>query len=211
MRCSKSCFLAKLVGMNIPNFLTLLRLAISPLFLMVYIYREKGGMAVQTIPYVLLFLFFISELSDLFDGMIARRYKQVTELGKILDPMADSIARTAAFLAFIAPPVELPIVIAFVMIYRDSVLSTLRTICAFRGYALAARNSGKIKAVIQAAVIFSILLLMIAQQSGAISLEELRWTSALLASIAALYTVLSGVEYIMANWTFITRSVNLSH
>ncbi len=75
--------------------------------------------------------------------------------------MADSIARITSFLAFVQPPVNLSISLVFVFLYRDSVVSTLRTVCALRGYALAARFSGKVKAVIQAIAALLILILMI--------------------------------------------------
>ena len=90
------------------------------------------------LPYVLLFLLGVFELSDAFDGYIARKYNQVSDFGKIFDPMADSIARISVLLTFTQPPVNLPLPLIFVFLYRDSVISTLRTICALKGFALAA-------------------------------------------------------------------------
>ncbi len=191
--------------MSIANYLTLFRLVLSPIFILVYSQAEFFGITAQVLPFILLSLLFISELTDACDGYFARKYNQVTDLGKILDPMADSISRITVFLAFTQPPVNLPILLVFVFLYRDSVVSTLRTICALKGFALAARTSGKIKAVIQAVSAFIILLLMITQSQDYISLDVLQQTSAWVVGIAALYTLCSGVEYIYANRKYIAK------
>ncbi|EFB42674.1 MULTISPECIES: CDP-diacylglycerol--glycerol-3-phosphate 3-phosphatidyltransferase [Parachlamydia] len=191
--------------MNIANALTIIRLCISPFFLLVYLKPDFFNISTTGLPYVLLALWAVSELSDAFDGYLARRYNQVTELGKILDPMADSIAHTTVFLTFTESPVNLPIPLLFVFLYRDSVVSTLRTICALKGFALAARTSGKIKAVIQAMAAFFILLLMIPHAKGLLSQENLHFTSTWIVIGAALYTIYSGFDYIYANWSYIAR------
>jgi len=132
--------------MNIAHYFTFFRIFVSPIFLLVYIAHEQLGISSTLLPYVLIFLLGMSEFSDAFDGYIARKTNQVTDLGKILDPMADSIYRISVFLTFTLDPIRVPMILIFVFIYRDSVISTLRTICALRGYTLAARISGKIKA-----------------------------------------------------------------
>jgi CDP-diacylglycerol--glycerol-3-phosphate 3-phosphatidyltransferase len=192
---------------SLPNFLTLARIVISPLFLIVYLGYETLHINEQVLPFVLLVLFVISELSDAFDGYFARKYGQVTDLGKILDPMADSIARISVFLTFTQPPVNLPMILVFVFIYRDAVVSTLRTICALKGFALAARASGKIKAVIQAIAALIIILMLIPYTRGHLSPETLQFNSTLVVLIAAVYTLYSGVDYIYANREYIARMI----
>lgn len=171
----------------------------------VYIEHDLLGISMVLLPYVLLFLFCVSELSDAFDGYVARRYNQVTDLGKILDPMADSIYRLSVFLTFTRPPVEVPLLLVFIFLYRDSVISTLRTICALRGFALAARSSGKIKAVIQAGSALAILLMMIPYSVGLLSRKMLHnWAFGIVA-FAAAYALYSGIEYIYANREYVIR------
>lgn len=170
-----------------------------------YIEHDLLGISLIVLPYILLFLFGVSELSDAFDGFLARRYNQVTDLGKILDPMADSIYRISVFLTFTRPPVEVPLLLVFVFLYRDSVISTLRTICALRGFALAARASGKIKAVIQAGSACLILLLLIPYSLGLLRESALRYTAVAVVSVSAVYALYSGVEYIYANRDFVIR------
>ncbi len=157
------------------------------------------------LPYVLLFLLGVSELSDAFDGYFARRFNQVTDLGKILDPMADSISRISVLLTFTQPPVNIPLPLIFIFIYRDSVVSTLRTICALRGFALAARTSGKIKAGIQATAAFSIIGMMFPHSLGSISTETLHQCSSWIVGFASIYTLYSGMDYISANRYYIAR------
>ncbi len=79
--------------MNLPLYLTLSRVLLGPVFMAVYLYYQEMGIPLVWLPFCLIFLAILSELSDLFDGFLARRHNKVTELGKILDPMADSIFR----------------------------------------------------------------------------------------------------------------------
>ncbi len=195
--------------MSIANYFTFIRIFISPIFLLAYIYHDYFGISNFVIPYVLIFLLCVSELSDAFDGYLARRYNQVTDFGKILDPMADSIARLSYFLTFTAEPVKLPLALIFIFLYRDSVVSTLRTICALKGFALAARTSGKIKAGIQAFSAFIVLVLMIPNSLGYLSSSELQWISTAIVSVAGLYTAYSGLDYVYANRQYIARLLTL--
>lgn len=197
--------------MSIANYFTFIRIIISPIFLFVYIEHDALGISSTLLPYILLFLLAISELSDAFDGYLARKYNQVTDLGKVLDPMADSIARISVFLTFTLEPVRLPMTLIFIFLYRDSVVSTLRTICALKGFALAARTSGKIKAVIQAIAAFIVLGLMIPHSQGLLSTEMLHTTGSWIVGAAALYTIYSGFDYVYDNWIYIRRLLQTPH
>jgi CDP-diacylglycerol--glycerol-3-phosphate 3-phosphatidyltransferase len=190
---------------SIANSLTFIRIFISPIFLFVYLEYESFNINLITLPYVLLFLLGVSELSDAFDGYFARKYNEVTDLGKILDPMADSIYRISVFLTFTLPPIRIPMIVIFIFLYRDSVVSTLRTICALKGLALAARPSGKLKAAIQAASAFIVILLLIPFSLGHLHENTLRLISTIIVTIASIYSLFSGVDYIYANRDYIIR------
>jgi CDP-diacylglycerol---glycerol-3-phosphate 3-phosphatidyltransferase len=181
--------------LNIANFLTFSRIFISPVFLVVYLYYEDLGISLHVQPFVLLFILGVLELTDALDGFIARRYNIVTEVGKILDPMADSISRISVFLTFTTGVVQLPIFIVFIFLYRDAFISTLRTLCAMRGITLAARTSGKIKAVIQAFCSFVITAMLVPYSFGWLELEVLQKVSTYCALTAAFYSVVSAMEY----------------
>ena len=172
---------------------------------MIYLEPDFLNISYLTLPYILLFLLGISEMSDACDGYLARKYNQVTDLGKILDPMADSIYRLSVFLTFTQAPINLPIILVFIFLYRDSVTSTLRTICALKGFALAARPSGKLKAIIQAIAAFAITLLLIPHSLGHLSDNALHTASTIIAAIAAIYSLLSAIDYIYANRHYIIK------
>ncbi len=195
--------------MNLPLYLTLSRVLLGPIFIFVYLYYKEIGISFVMLPFSLIFLTLISELSDLFDGFFARKHNKVTELGKVLDPMADSIFRLSVLLAFTQGVIQLPILLVSVFFYRDSMISTLRTVCALRGFTLAARWSGKIKAVILAIVIFFILLLMIPYSMGILSVDTLQLLSLWAVSLAALYTVYTGCEYVYANRVYVKKILKL--
>jgi CDP-diacylglycerol--glycerol-3-phosphate 3-phosphatidyltransferase len=197
--------ISKLSLFTLANSLTLIRIFISPIFLLIYLQYQTLGISHLVLPYILLCLLGISELSDAFDGFLARRYNQVTDLGKILDPMADSISRISVFLTFTQPPVNIPLITVFIFLWRDSMISTLRTICALRGFALAARPSGKIKAIVQAVVIFIITTLLIPHSLGQLSQESLSQLSTIFVFIAIFYAIYSGIDYFLANRHHIVR------
>lgn len=194
--------------MGIALYFTLTRLLVGPIFLILYLYYEQFGIKLTVLPYLLLGLLAISELSDLFDGFFARKKNQVTELGKLLDPMADSIFRLSVFLSFTQGIVKLPLLLVLLFLYRDSIISTLRTLCALRGVALGARLSGKIKAVLQAATTLFILVLMIPYTLGVLDLKLFRLISFFSVLLTCGYTLYSGVEYIYANRLYIKKAIN---
>ena len=193
--------------MTAAHYLTFSRILLSPLFLVIYLYYQNLGISSILLPYVLLLIVALSELSDLFDGLLARKKNQVTDLGKLIDPMADSIFRLSVFFTFTEGPVNLPLWLVLVFFYRDSIISTLRTVCALRGVALAARMSGKVKAVMQGVIVFFILILMIPHSLGYLSLEKLREISYYSVLAVVLYTLYTGAEYLYANRRYLRRAL----
>ncbi len=192
--------------MKLPLALTIGRIFISPIFLAFYLNYKHLGISLRALPFVLLLLLALSELSDFFDGYLARKFNGVTQLGKVLDPMADSITRLTILLTFTQGIINLPLLLVFVFIYRDAMISTLRTICALKGVTLAARTSGKIKAFLQAFSILLVLALMIPYAWGALSLAGLQKMSLLIISAAAFYTIYSGAEYTYSNRAYIKQA-----
>lgn len=192
--------------MSLPFFLTFVRVVMSPVFLVLYLYGTRWGISSLALPYVLLGVVAICELSDIFDGFLARKHNKVTDLGKVLDPMADSMFRLSVFLSFTQGVIQLPLLIVLIFFLRESLVTSLRTLCALQGVALAARFSGKVKAVVQATVVFFILILMIPYSRGCLDIDSFQIMSLYAAGIAALYTLVSGGEYIFANWKLIKKA-----
>lgn len=156
------------------------------------------GVEPFTIALLLLGLLILLETTDALDGYVARRLGQVTDLGKVLDPMADGVARTTVLLAFTQDPVCLPTWLVLPFLYRDAMTATLRIVCAWRGIALGARSSGKIKAIVQAVAAFFVILLMLLHAQGLLSKELLSQIAASAIAISAAYAVGSAAEYLIA-------------
>lgn len=195
--------------MTLAHYLTLFRVVISPFFLFFYLEYVWLGIAPTTLPYILLALLCISEFTDACDGYFARRFDAVTDLGKLIDPMADSISRLSVFMTLTEYPVKLPIFFVFLLFYRDSVISTLRTICALQGTALAARSSGKIKAILQGIAAFLVVLLLIPHSHGELSTEQLQFFSRIFVGIACAYSVYSGMDYLIAHRQVLKKALTL--
>lgn len=149
------------------------------------------------------------ELSDLFDGMIARNFGQVTPLGQLLDPMADSLTRTSIFLVFTQGPVSLPIILPILLIYRDVLVGYLRSLVALNGKALAARRSGKVKAVLQGLTILVILVLIGLYYKGYVSLLLLQSLSFWILTPVTIYSAISGLEYFSYHWPEIRKTFRI--
>lgn len=157
-------------------------------------------------PLFLIAILLFCEMTDLMDGFLARKKKIVSDLGKVLDPMADSITRISVLFTFTQGVVDLPLLLVFVFLYREFFISTLRTICALKGFALAARKSGKLKAVFQAVVNFAVVFMIFLFAVGKISLFSLQAISLSLVSVVALYTVISAADYIYVNREYIRKA-----
>jgi len=135
--------------MKISNFLTVSRIVFSPLFLVIFFIADFIEQRTIVFIVILWSIFLLIELSDLFDGFIARVLAQESELGKLLDPFADSLSRITYFLCFMAKGI-MPLWIFVIVLYRDLFVAFFRLIVLKRGVIMGARISGKIKACIYA-------------------------------------------------------------
>jgi CDP-diacylglycerol--glycerol-3-phosphate 3-phosphatidyltransferase len=190
--------------MNLPNKLTLLRIAMIPLFLifaapvpvvpdgffMLSVWSnfiETRGLAISGIVFIIAFA------TDALDGYIARKYNLITDFGKFLDPIADKLLVTAALLALLARG-RLGVWIPVIIISREFIITGLRLMAARDGIVLAADKLGKLKPVIQTADwIFALF------ENFTLSfLNDIMWDRLLM--IAALVlTIVSGIGYIIRN------------
>ena len=189
--------------MSLAHLMTFLRIFLIPFFPIIYLFGSYLSIPDQAVPFILFVLLVICQVSDVLDGLFARRRNEVTDLGKVLDPMADSALSLSIFLCFTKPPVSLPIVLVLVFLYREFVISTLRILCALKGLALGARMSGKIKTMLQGCIFFVILILMSLYSFNLISSRALETSSVILVTITAIYTVISAADYIWSNRRYI--------
>ncbi len=125
--------------MNIPNILSSIRIALVPAF--VYFWYAQNFPAA-------LYIFIIASVTDFFDGYLARRLNAITDLGKLLDPLADKLLTGASFICLYFSG-YLHLVALIVIILREIAITYLRKHAAKKGYIIAANNAGKIKTVLQ--------------------------------------------------------------
>ena len=135
---------------------TAIRLFLAPIFFIVYFLPTWSlppsiakalfsfGTA-WTVP-VLWLLFIVSELSDLIDGKVARRFGEVGDFGKLFDPFADVLVRITYFLCFILDGI-LPVLIFLPILYREFSIQFIRVLMMAKGIAMGARMGGKVKSV----------------------------------------------------------------
>ena len=134
--------------MTTANIITIVRILLIPAFMAAALINAPGA------DITALAIFALASLTDGLDGYIARKYRQVTTLGKFLDPLADKLLVTAAILIFVETGV-MPAVAAMLIITREFAVTSLRIVAMGQGVVVAAKMAGKIKTVVQIlAVIF---------------------------------------------------------
>lgn len=188
--------------MNLPNRLTVLRIILS--FVFMFLLFSQGLLA----KILALVAFTIAVLTDFYDGYIARKYNLITDLGKLLDPIADKILVLAAFLAFVEMRI-IPAWMVVVIILRELVITGIRFLAANKGKILAAAKAGKHKTVSQMVSIFIILGFIVARELCSeilgcwdANLEFwLEFGIYILMLITVALTLISGVFYIKENKT----------
>jgi CDP-diacylglycerol--glycerol-3-phosphate 3-phosphatidyltransferase len=132
--------------MTLPNKLTLGRLALTPLYFIVFFVFIKNNYYPVPGLVLLWIIFIISEITDVLDGHIARKMNLVSDIGKLMDPFADVIARVTYFLCFFSIGL-MPLWALIIIIWREYSIMFIRTLIAKEGTALAASVWGKSKAV----------------------------------------------------------------
>jgi CDP-diacylglycerol--glycerol-3-phosphate 3-phosphatidyltransferase len=193
---------------NLPNSITGIRVVLSPIFVAFWyaggmLVRAEGTLVPDPNGWLLgaLVVVVLAEVSDLLDGWLARRWRIVTNIGKLLDPFADTMFRFTAFLCFLASGLA-EIWMVAIIFYRDITVAVLRNFGVLSDVVIAARWSGKVKAVVQGTVVNLIIALIVFTQiigyePAWIKVQTISWWLML---AATLVTFFSGIEYIRGNW-----------
>src|SRR6516225_10221172 len=146
--------------MNLPNALTILRIFFVPLLVAALVQENVGfqvGAVKVTNEWLSLAIFLVAAATDLLDGYLARRWKQVTTIGTLLDPIADKLLVSAALISLVQVR-ALPAWMAILIIGREFAVSGLRSIAAAEGYTIKASDLGKTKMFAQVVAISCMLL-----------------------------------------------------
>ncbi len=175
--------------MNLPNKLTVVRMAMIPFFV-IFMMVPIPGLSYMACRYIALAIFIIASLTDMLDGKIARKYNLVTDFGKFMDPLADKLLVCTAMICLIDSG-DLPAWVVIIIIAREFIISGFRLVAADNGIVIAASWWGKVKTVTQMAMI---IWLMLDIQGSAAHI-----VSVILICAAAILTVVSLCDYLMKN------------
>ncbi len=172
--------------MNIANKLTVLRILLIPVFLFVLLSNMPNNFIIALV------IFIIASFTDFLDGYLARSLNLVTKLGKFLDPLADKLLVISAMLAFIELGL-LSSTVVLIIVSRELIISVFRAIAASEGIVIAASWWGKLKTNSQ------ILMIIILLLNNYISISVSKYLNPSIITIATIFTVFSGVDYIIKN------------
>ncbi len=191
--------------MKAPNILTLVRIGLSPVFIVFFMINNFWSLL------VCIGLFAILEITDLLDGRIARKYGQITDFGKLMDPYADSISRFTIFLSFLSVGLA-PLWVIAIFFYRDVLVSVIRVFSIKEGVVVAARKSGKTKAWVQALGISLVLLLLLLQKThvyaNPLTVSHIQVT-AIIIFLAAMVTLWSAIDYWNGNKSVVLDAMRM--
>lgn len=193
--------------MNIPNRITISRILLIPIFiLLLTLPLDWGNVSIgnETLPVVHLvsaLLFIVASGTDWVDGYYARKYNLVTNLGKFLDPMADKLLVSAAFVLLVELNMA-PAWLVIIILSREFAVTGLRLVAAGEGVVLAAGQMGKWKTTFQLVSIAFLLL-----HDFPFSYLDLTVSiGTILLYIALILTVVSGLDYFIKNWHVMKES-----
>ncbi len=206
------------LSMNIPNFLSIIRIILIPLFLY-FIFVPSVEMGIWA-----LVVFCVASLTDLFDGWSARKLKQETDFGKFLDPLADKFLVISALIAFLILDQLIPMWMILIIIFRDLLITFMRYLAIKKDQVLRTTKFGKVKTAFQMISIIVIITVFIFRGKAVdlplevLSVDDITKFSAVykvyssgmkdrwliiapycLMAIVTLLTALSGLRYIITN------------
>jgi CDP-diacylglycerol---glycerol-3-phosphate 3-phosphatidyltransferase len=198
--------------MTLPNQLTILRIILSPIFLLLFLSEVVWMKQVSVAIYI------VAALSDWYDGWLARKFNYITSWGKFWDPLADKILTSVAFIGFAL--VELiPWWMVIIIIGRDVLITLLRVLADMRNYAFTTSYYAKWKTLLQMIFLYYLLILYVAQFTPEINAMFGNFIVQLLNKqliffIALLITGItfhSGILYISRNWKIITKLLKIEN
>ncbi len=185
--------------MNLPNRLTVLRLVLTLPFVAALSQPFPGGK-----PLALL-IFLVGTATDYADGYIARRFRLVTDFGRLMDPLVDKIMTASAFICLVSLQV-MPAWAAIVIVSREFLITGLRLVATSRGVVLPAERLGKYKTACQMAAIIYCLLVLAGRDlwpalaRAGPTADVLDGLGIGLLTVTVILTLLSGVTYVARHW-----------
>ena len=187
--------------LTIPNQLTALRILLVPVFVVLLL---------QVDPYLKLIgvvVFIVASLTDLYDGYHARKYGVTTRLGAFLDPLADKLLITAAFLLYVGMGF-LTLWMVVLVVVRDVVVTALRIYAEFKNRPVVTSVEAKYKTLVQNIFVYVIMALILMKEAAFSGANVAIMTSHFLLSgylnyimlAVTVFTVYTGISYLVSNW-----------
>lgn len=194
--------------MVLPNQLTILRIILTPIFLVLFLTGEP-----LLIQFAYL-VFIIAAITDWYDGWLARKFNYITEWGKFMDPLADKILTSTAFIAFVIIGI-LPLWMVLLIIIRDLLITLLRVYADYRKISFTTSRTAQIKTFIQMIFLYYILTIYTLRTFETLHLNYKPIFEILLNANAiylamlfiALFTVITGITYIIGNRLLIRKLI----
>lgn len=183
--------------MNWANRITVFRIVLAPVFLALFgLHRAYPSILLLG---ALLVIFLLSELSDLLDGMVARKFNLTSDLGKLLDPFSDVISRLTIFLCLLLVGIA-PLAVFAIVLYREFSMIFLRMLMVRHGHVQAAKMSGKIKAWFYffASLVGLVYYGLQSMGMSGTGVEAVFWAAQVLFWLSAVLAVWSFVFYLKA-------------
>ncbi len=178
--------------MNTANKVTMLRILLVPIYMALFMIDSFGC---QTAA---LAVFVIAAATDGVDGHIARKYNQITTFGKFVDPLADKMLITAAFLVMMHYGM-ITVWPVMIMLAREFVVAGIRLSAVSGGKVIAASWWGKVKTVTQIAAVIISMLLFILSYKSVVPMRAVVLVSEITVWISTVFTIASGWDYVAKN------------
>ena len=174
--------------MNLPNALTVGRIFLVPLLVVVLLTKFEGRLILGVRKELVgAAIFGIASLTDVLDGYLARRRKQITTLGQLMDPLADKLLVTAAFVSLVQLDLA-PAWMVAVILGREFAVTVLRSLANARGIVIAASPLGKLKMLAEVIAILALIL-------GQDHLQQFAVIGTIALWVAMLTATVSGIDY----------------
>jgi CDP-diacylglycerol--glycerol-3-phosphate 3-phosphatidyltransferase len=197
---------------NLPNSITLIRIASIPL-LMWILSSNQFSSAHGVKELVASILFVASSMTDGIDGYLARKRGQITTMGILLDPLADKLLISAAFVTLVQfNPSLVPAWIAVIVIGREFLVSGLRSIAASEGFTIEASDLGKLKMIVQIVSVVAVILDHHWKEWPVYGnfIFPVHWIAYVAIWFVVCVSLISAIDYFAAFWSKIDRQVSKS-
>jgi CDP-diacylglycerol--glycerol-3-phosphate 3-phosphatidyltransferase len=198
--------------MLLPNQLTIARIVLTPVFM--YLFLADNPLMKQ----ISLGVFIIAAITDWYDGWLARKFNYITAWGKFLDPLADKILTSSAFIAFVYLDV-LELWMVLIIVIRDFLITGLRAYAEYRKQYFSTSVSAKWKTFIQMVFIYYLLLVYVL---GTVEFVEKNFSDLWIflkdpviiyysMLVITLFTLVTGIKYLINNRSLIRKLVKIKN